>query len=74
MKRKPNFKHALRRTFLEELDIKMSKTERMLTQDPYLILGYGINAFFEILLQLVNMFLVITVFCIPLYVGYSTNS
>jgi hypothetical protein len=52
----------------------MSKTERMLTQDPYLILGYGINAFFEILLQLVNMFLVITVFCIPLYVGYSTNS
>ena len=74
MKRKPNFKHALRQTFLEELDIKMSKTERMLTQDPYLILGYGINAFFEILLQLVNMFLVITVFCIPLYVGYSTNS
>lgn len=46
MKRKPNFKYSLRKTFLEELDLKMSKTERMVTEDPFLMLGYGINAFF----------------------------
>lgn len=72
-KKKPDFKHALRKTLLEEMQIKMPKSEGQIIEDPFLILGYGVNAYFDIMLSLVYLCLTVTLFCIPLYWVYSNN-
>lgn len=38
-KPKKDFRYALRKALLQKLDIKMSKTDRMLEVDPFLRLG-----------------------------------
>ena len=72
-KKKPDFKHALRKTLLEEMQIKMPKSESQIIEDPFLILGYGVNAYFDIMLSLVYLCLTVTLFVIPLYWVYSQN-
>ena len=73
-KRKPDFKHALRKTLLEEMNIKMPKSEAQIIDDPFLILGYGVNAYFDIMLSLVYLCLTITLFCLPMFYLYSNNN
>jgi len=72
-KRKPDFRHSLRKTLLEEMGIRMPKSENQLIEDPFLILGYGVNAYFDIMLSLAYMFLTLCVFCIPVYYVFSHN-
>ncbi len=72
-KPKPDFRHALRKTLLEEMKIKMPKSEAQLIQDPFLILGYGVNAYFDVMKSLAWMFFFITLFCLPLYYMFAFN-
>lgn len=72
-KRKPDFNHALRKTLLKDLGIKMPKSDSELVEKPFLILGYGVNAYFDIMLSLVWMFATITIFVLPLFYAYSQN-
>jgi len=74
IKKKPDFKHALRKTLLEEMSIKMPKSDTQILNDPFLMLGYGINAYFDIIMSLCLGCLTISLFCIPLFMGYSRNS
>jgi hypothetical protein len=69
-KPKPDFRHALRKTLLEEMEIKIPKSETQLIKEPFLMLGYGINAYFDLLLSLMYMFIVITIACTPIYIVY----
>lgn len=69
--KKSEFKYALRQSLLQELEFKVPKSDNELYQDPYLILGYGINAYYDILLSLACMFVCISIFCIPIYFTYS---
>ena len=55
------------------MDIQMTKSEAQVQEDPFLMLGYGVNAYFDIMYSLVFMFLVITVACIPMYYSYANN-
>lgn len=64
------FKFALRQCLLQELNFKVPKSENEIKEDPYLILGYGVNAYYDILLSLCTLFLCITIFCIPIYYTY----
>ena len=57
---------------LHELGIKMPKSEKQIKEDPYLIIGYGINAFFDILLSLCTMFCMISIAAIPIFFIYSS--
>ena len=41
--------------------------------DPYLVLGYGVNAYMDIVLSFAKMFMVLTVSSIPLYIVYSSG-
>ena len=41
--------------------------------EPFLICGYGINAYFDVLSKLSRMFLLITLFSIPLFYIYYTG-
>ena len=72
-KQRKNFKHNLRKTLLEEMEIQMSKSEAQVQQDPFLMLGYGVNAYFDIMYSLVFMFLTISIACIPMYYNYAHN-
>jgi hypothetical protein len=73
IKKKPDFKHALRKTLLDEMKIKMPKSENQIIEDPFLILGYGVNAYFDIMLSLCFGLLTITFFMLPVFYFYSHN-
>lgn len=73
-KRVPGFKSSLRYAVLEEMKIKKPKNDDMLRDDPFLYLGYGVNAYFNTMLNLAKMFAMITLFVIPLYMVYSGNN
>jgi len=70
-KKKKNFKSALRRAMLEDIGIKIPKSENEIDADPFLILGYGVNAYFDILESLSSMFFMITIFAIPIFLIYA---
>jgi hypothetical protein len=56
---------------LKEMGIKMPKSEGQLLSEPFLMLGYGVNSYFDILLSMVYMFIFISIVCIPILVCYS---
>ena len=72
-KKKKNFKLALKQALLKEMDIKYSKSEATVLNEPFLYLGYGINAYFDLMLSLIYMFIAITIFSIPMYFAFSKN-
>ena len=72
-KRKPDFKTTLRETLLKQMKFKLPKAEVEIKQDPFLLLGYGVNAYFDIMLSFCTMFLCITAFMIPVFAGYAGN-
>ena len=74
LKKKPDFKHSLRKTLLGEMKIKMPKSENTLMDDPFLILGYGVNAYFDIMISLALMCFIVTLFMTPIMMLYSGNS
>lgn len=48
-KRKPDLTHALRKSMLAELGHQLPDNEKdSVEAEPLLILGYGLNAFFDI--------------------------
>ena len=74
-KSRPNFKAAMRLIVLDEMGIKHGEEDDdHLEDDPFLMLGYGFNAYFDMLLSFVYMMLTITVFCIPIFMLYKGNS
>ena len=54
-----------------KLDMKVSKSDERIEQDPYLLLGYGMNSYFEIMLGLMCMMFVVTLFAVPLMYRFS---
>jgi hypothetical protein len=71
IKKKPDFQHGLRSSILKKMGIKVPKSEATLVEDPFLILGYGINAYFDIMISLSTMCVMITLFMIPAFYAYS---
>ena len=56
------------------MDMKVSKADELIEQDPYLLLGYGMNSYFEIMLSLMCMMIFVAMFAIPLLVHFSKFS
>ena len=69
-KRKRGFRFALRECICQELDVVIPESEKGILEDPYLMGGYGVNAYFNILDNLSRMFWFITLVCLPLYAIY----
>ena len=71
--RKPSFKVGLKKGLRQRLGIKNPKSDMVLEIDPYLRLGYGLNAYLEIIVQL----MVLMVFCmfitVPLMITYASH-
>ena len=51
----------------------MPGTDVRLDKDPFLLLGFGINSYFDIILALLKMFLLITFFFAPIMYLYCSN-
>jgi hypothetical protein len=60
-KNKNKFKLGLKNSLLHELGFKAPKSEREIENEPFLLLGYGINSYFDILLSLCCLFIIL--FC-----------
>lgn len=58
---------------LNEMDLLLPENAEEIEEDPYLLLGYGINAYFEILIYCFQMCIWLTVFTMPLMYFYSNN-
>ena len=67
-KKKKPFKAALKECIQEELGLDPIIENK---NEPYLVLGYGANAYFDILHSLAKMFFWLFIFAIPLYMIYN---
>jgi len=54
------------------MDLKVPSSDKAIEQNPYLLLGYGMYAYFEILKDLMWMFLFASLFTYPLALKYMT--
>jgi hypothetical protein len=70
---KKKFRYELRLALLAEMKIKMPGTDVRINKHPFLLLGFGINSYFDIIAALLKMFLLITIFFIPTMILYSSN-
>jgi len=52
---------------------KKEDDEEPVSNDPFLLLGYGVNAYFDIMFEIMKMMLMISVVCLPLLYVYSSN-
>jgi len=71
-KRVRKFKLGLKRALRSKLELKVPKSDLMLEKDPYLLLGYGMNSYFQIMLQLMYLCMLICVVTVPLMFVYSS--
>jgi hypothetical protein len=63
----------LKLAFLQELELPVPENEDELKDDPYLSLGYGCNAYYDIVLASFKLFVFCSFACIPLFYIYSAN-
>jgi len=79
------FQEALREAILSHptMDLQIPENERKFKNpddpqetsgDPYLIAGYGVNAFFSLIRSLMCMFMMISVFMLPVMHIYKNSS
>ena len=66
-KAKKPFATALQVCILNEMELEPPEIN---LDDPYLALGYGINAYFQILASVARMFFWVTVISMPIYYTY----
>ena len=70
---KTPFKYALKEALLKELGLKAPKNDKLIAKDPFIMFGYGINAFFDMLSSISTMFVWITIFMIPVFHIYASH-
>ena len=46
---KPDFKTSLKMAILKEMKLKVPKTDKKIVKNPFLLLGYGVNSYFNVL-------------------------
>ena len=70
--RKRSFRWALKRSIRQKLEIPSTKADKIIEEDPYLLLGYGINSYFTTMLQLLLLMVAISCLAVPLMIYFST--
>ena len=72
-KKDENFAFNLRAAILGQMKVKLPKSDREVQEDPFLLLGFGVNNYFDIMKSLMWMFSMISIFMLPLMYKYSHN-
>ena len=68
-----SFKLGLKTGLRNRLGIKVPKSDQRVDKDPYLLLGYGMNSYFTVMIQLMWLCILICVAAIPLMGIYATG-
>ena len=64
-KPKKDFRLALRKSLLKKMDMRMPKSDIQLEEDPFLRLGFGMNAYFDSLRYLMTFMIFVFLFMLP---------
>jgi hypothetical protein len=64
-KPKTSFKRALRRSIRNQLKIPETNNERLVENDPFLVLGMGMNEYFNTMVKMMIFFLICTLVLFP---------
>ena len=59
---------------MKELELELPEADEKVAGNPFLLLGYGDNSYFNVLIYMMRMFMFITLFYLPVMVIYSSNS
>jgi hypothetical protein len=73
-KRKTSFKVGLKKAIRNKIGLKVPKSDARVDNDPYLLLGYGMNSYFQIMIQLMWLCILICIVAIPLMSIYATGT
>lgn len=65
------FKRNLKECIFSELGMEVPQSDRDIDDEPFLYFGYGVAAYFDLTVGLLQMFLVISVCCLPVLWIYS---
>ena len=71
-KRKKSFNLALKRAIRRKLELQVPKSDQRIEDDPFLLLGYGMNSYFQIMVELMIMVGLISLVTIPLMMTLSS--
>ena len=70
---KGDFTFRLRQCLLKELGLSLDEKALEINENPFMLAGYSITAFFENLKIIWIMFLMMSIFSIPIMYIYSTT-
>ena len=71
-KRKRAFKAGLKAALRKKLGMKFRRSEQQIEDDPFMLLGYGLNSYFSVVLQLMVMMGLIHLLSLPLMMTYAS--
>ena len=71
-KRNKSFNLALKRAIRRKLELQVPKSDQRIEDDPFLLLGYGMNSYFQIMVELMIMVGLISLVTIPLMMTLSS--
>lgn len=64
----------MRESILNDMGMEMPKNDAETSEDPFILLGYGINSFFDLMSQLFWFAIMVTIFMTPLMMEFSNHS
>lgn len=70
---KRTFTDQLRAAMMAEMKIKIPSSDKRLLDEPMLLLGFGINSYFDVIADLLKLFSWITLFMLPTMYIYAYN-
>ena len=65
--------YSLKEALLKEMKLDPPESDAHIQRDPFILLGYGVNAYFDILYYLCCCFVFVTIFSLPIYSLYSNE-
>lgn len=71
-RRKPKFNGALKRSLRRKLEFSYPKAELRIEENPFLLLGYGMNSYLSIMLELMVLTGIISLVTIPLMMTFAS--
>ena len=71
-KRKPSFDLALKRAIRRKLEVTVPKSDQRIADNPFLLIGYGMNSYLQIMVELMIMVGLISLVTIPLMMTLSS--
>ena len=71
-RRKRSFKQSLKMALRNKMEIATSKVDLAIEEDPFLLLGYGMNAYFEVVRQLLIMTAWLLIIIVPLMLMFAS--